>query len=192
MPPLERGQRVRGIGLFASCSAVGPASGPDVVTYENEAASRDSPLRPCHVTGTVEWSQLHRYVGSRMVLRVHNFRVFCEPAAVVGPPPSEEVVTAPVVFPPAESRVTVQCTLMVCPEYVLEDLDDEAPDVRSDWLVEEIQIELREQVWQGEPNREWASSGAVMQVLDLDQAQWSDEPEGFNGMYRLDLRPVNS
>lgn len=26
----------------------------------------------------------------------------------------------------------------------------------------------------------------------LEQAQWSDEPEGFNGMYRLDLRPVQS
>ena len=39
MPPLERGQRVRGIGLAASCSAVGPASGPDAVTYENAADS---------------------------------------------------------------------------------------------------------------------------------------------------------
>lgn len=116
-----------------------------------------------------------------MVLRVHNFRVFCEPAAVVGPRPSEEVITAPVVFPPAGSRVTVQCTLMVCLEYVLEDLDHDAPDVRSDWLVEEIQIELREQVWQGEPDREWASSGAVTQVLDLGQAQGATNARASTG-----------
>jgi hypothetical protein len=80
---------------------------------------------------------------------------------------------------------------MVCPEYVLEDLDD-APDVRSDWLVEAIQVEVREQGWQGETDREWASSRDAVQVLDLDQAEGSDEPEGFNGMYRLDLRPVHS
>ena len=70
---------------------------------------------------------------------------------------------------------------MVCLEYVLEDLDHDAPDVRSDWLVEEIQIELREQVWQGEPDREWASSGAVTQVLDLGQAQGATNARASTG-----------
>ena len=88
--------------------------------------------------------------------------------------------------------MTAEGTLSVCPEHALEDLDGDALDVRSDWLVEAVQIEPREQVRQGEPDRERASSGDVIQVLDLDRAQGSEEAEGFNGMYRLDLHPVHS
>jgi hypothetical protein len=40
--------------------------------------------------------------------------------------------------------VTVHCKLAVCPDYVLEDLGTDAPDVRGDWLVQQIEIELRE------------------------------------------------
>ena len=40
------------------------------------------------------------------------------------------------------------------------------------------------------PGQEWAESGQVVSVEDIDQMQWDDEGEDLNGVYHLDLRPV--
>jgi hypothetical protein len=90
------------------------------------------------------------------------------------------------VFSPPHTRVTVHCQLAVCPDYVLEDLGDDAPDVRADWLVKQIEIELRERVRHGD----WAESGQVVRVEDIDQMQWGDEDDNLNGVYLLDLIPA--
>ena len=161
LPWLQRGQRLREVGLVAACWSVGPASGPDGVVYEKGLDPDGESSQHCRVTGTAEWSRINRHVGSRMVLRVHDFQVFAEPKFSVQPPPDfprgrqpwwrrRKSNTNPVVqhldlvFPPPHTRVTVHCKLAVCPDYVLEDLGTDAPDVRGDWLVQQIAIELRE------------------------------------------------
>jgi len=203
LPWLQRGQRLRNVGLVATCWSVDLASGPDGIVDEQGLDPDGGSSHHCQATGTVEWSRRNRDVGSQMVLSVDDFQVFAEPRFAMQHPPeiprgrqpwrrprtfntNPEVQHLDLVFPPPHSRVTLHCQLVVCPEYVLEDLDAGAPDVRADWLVQQIEIELRERVWHGD----WAESGQVVRVEDIDRMQWGDEDDSLNGMYLLDLIPA--
>lgn len=55
--------------------------------------------------------------------------------------------------------------------------------LRADWLVQQIEIELRERISRGD----WAESGQVAPVEDIDQMQWGDKEDNLNGMNLLDL-----
>lgn len=203
LPWLQRGQALRDVGLVATCWSVGPASGPDGIVCEQGLDPDGESSQHCRVTGTVQWSRTNPHVGSRTVLGVDDFQVLAEPRLSMQPPPDisrggrpwwrpRRFNTNPVVervdlvLPPPQSRVTIHCQLAVCPDYVLEDLGDDAPDVRADWLVQQIEMELRERVWHGD----WAESGQVVRVEDIDRMQWGDEDDNLNGMYLLDLIPA--
>jgi hypothetical protein len=203
LPWLQRGQALRDVGLVATCWSVDPASGPDGIVDEHGLDPDGESSHHCRVTGTVGWSRMNRHVGSRMVLTAEDFRVLAEPRFFLQPPPDiprggqpgwrpRKFKTNPVMqhvvlaFPPPQSRVTVHCQLAVCPDYVLEDLDTDVPDVRADWLIQQIKIELRERVWHGDS----AESGQIVRVEDIDRMQWSDEDDNLNGIYLLDLIPA--
>src|SRR6185436_15507383 len=53
LPWLQRGQRLREVGLVAACWSVGPASGPDGVVYEEGLDPDGESSQHCRVTGTV-------------------------------------------------------------------------------------------------------------------------------------------
>lgn len=206
LPFLQRGHAVREVGLVATCWSVGPASGPDGIVEEQGLDPDGESSHHCQVTGTVEWSRMNRQVGSQIVLSVDDFQLFAEPRSSMQPLPhiprggqpwwrprrfntNPEVQHLDFVFPPPHGRVAVHCQLAVCPEYVLEDLDADAPEVRADWLVQQIEIELRERVWHGDS----AESGQVVRVEDIDQMQWSDEDDNSTGCtYSISSRPLSN
>jgi hypothetical protein len=61
--------------------------------------------------------------------------------------------------------------------------------VRADWIVDQLQMELRERVWHGEHGREGAERGEVVRMENIDRMHWNDEDADLNGIYHLDLRP---
>jgi hypothetical protein len=201
---IRRGQRLDRIGLRALCwTAEAVAGRAHGVSDQVRPRPGDQFLQNWSVTGTVEWIPTAGPDADYTILDVNGVHLFAEADSIW----ALEPVSRPgagngrmawyphpvnLAFPAKGVTVTVTCCLGVCPEYVLEDLPPDAPEPHSDWLVNAIEIEVREQQRYSDAGPTSLTHGALIGVEPADQApaQLPHDLDRHALGHRLDLRRV--